>query len=320
MKVIDVIKTRKKPLLSLEIVPPNRGYSLDELLRHTEPLMEYAPDFINVTTHQSYVAFEERGGEIIKLQKNKKCGTVGVSAALKNRLNVEAIPHVICGGDSRFEIEDKLIDLNYLGFENIFVVRGDPLPGQKAFIPHSEGHQYAAGLVKQVFHLNQGLYSSIQEKGVPTDFCIGVAGYPEKHYESFNREKDLDHLEEKIRSGAHYIITQMLFNADSYITFLKELRKRDIFVPVIPGIKPVTRLKSMSRLPGTFHIDIPRQLISAFEEARTPLEESKAGTAYMARLIRDLIDAGAPGVHIFTMGSGQNTRRLIDAAFGKGGI
>jgi methylenetetrahydrofolate reductase (NADPH) len=320
MKVTDVIRKGDRKLLSLEIVPPTRGYSLDEALDHTEQLMVFRPDFINVTAHQPHVVLEEKNGEVIRLQKSNKCGTVGVCSALKHRLGIEAIPHVICGGNTRFDIEDKLIDLNYLGFDNLFIVRGDPLPGHKTFKPPREGHEYASGLVRQARNLNEGLYTSIQEKGVPTDFCIGVAGYPEKHYESFNRNKDLDHLSEKIEAGAHFVITQMLFSATFYISFVDELLKRGLQIPVIPGIKPVTRLQSLKRIPGTFHIEIPQRLVSSLEAARTPAEEAKAGTEYMARLIRDLLDAGAPGIHIFTMGSGKSTQRLLETAFGKGGI
>jgi|MTBAKSStandDraft_1061840.scaffolds.fasta_scaffold30304_2 methylenetetrahydrofolate reductase (NADPH) len=320
MKVTEAIQKKEKKLLSLEIVPPSRGFSLDEALRHTEQLMAFHPDFINVTAHQPYVALEEKDGEIVKLQKSKKCGTVGVCSALKTRLGVEAIPHVICGGDSLFEIEDKLIDLNYLGFDNLFIVRGDPLPGQRTFIPPGEGHEYASGLVRQARNLNEGLYSSIREKGVPTDFCIGVAGYPEKHYESLNKESDLNHLAEKIEAGAHFIITQMLFSAQVYTAFVSDLHKRGLEIPVIPGIKPVTRLQSLKKIPGTFHIDIPQPLVTSLEEARTPAEEAKAGTGYMARLINDLLEAGAPGIHIFTMGSGKNTQRLLETALGHGGI
>ena len=320
MKVTDVIGKREKRLLSLEIVPPSRGFSLDDALRHTEQLMSFHPDFINVTAHQPYVALEERDGEVVKLQKSKKCGTVGVCSALKHRFGVEAIPHVICGGDSLFEIEDKLIDLSYLGFDNLFIVRGDPLPGQRSFTPPREGHEYASELVRQAQNLNEGLYTSIREKGVPTDFCIGVAGYPEKHYESLNKESDMEHLVEKIRAGAHFIITQMLFSAEVYTAFVEELHKRGLRIPVIPGIKPVTRLKSLKKIPGTFHIDIPQSLARALDQARTPDEEAQAGTRYMARLVRDLLDAGAPGVHIFTMGSGKNTQRLLETVLGQGGI
>ena len=320
MKVTDVIGKREKRLLSLEIVPPSRGFSLDDALRHTEQLMTFHPDFINVTAHQPYVALEERDGEVVKLQKSKKCGTVGVCSALKHRFGVEAIPHVICGGDSLFEIEDKLIDLSYLGFDNLFIVRGDPLPGQRSFTPPREGHEYASELVRQAQNLNEGLYTSIREKGVPTDFCIGVAGYPEKHYESLNKESDMEHLVEKIRAGAHFIITQMLFSAEVYTAFVEELHNRGLRIPVVPGIKPVTRLKSLKKIPGTFHIDVPQSLVRALDQARTPEEEAKAGTEYMARLVRDLLEAGAPGIHIFTMGSGKNTQHLLETVLGQGGI
>ena len=315
MRIDDSLKRENARTISIEIVPPDRGTSIDYLFRHVERLMRFEPDFINVTTHQPFTAYEEHEGGIIKVQQNKRPGTVAVCAAIREKFGVETIPHLICGGTNRFDTEDRLIELKYLGFDNIFAVRGDPAGGERRFSPVRDGHRYAAGLVRQIDALKKGVYAAGNTSGETSDFCIGVAGYPEKHYESLNMEEDLIHLKEKIDAGAEFIITQMLFDPDIYHSFLQRLREAGITVPVIPGVKPVTSLSALMRLPGAFHLDVPAKLVSLLSGARTAEEERDAGLNYTAEMIERLYESGAPCVHIFTMGEGRNTARLLERLY-----
>ncbi|RMI03607.1 MAG: methylenetetrahydrofolate reductase [NAD(P)H], partial [Calditrichaeota bacterium] len=225
MHVIDAIKNAKKPLISLELTPPNKGQSIEELYRTMDVLMPFKPSFINVTYHQAHVVYEEINGVIYRIPKRKKPGTVGICASIANRYNIETVPHFICAGFSKYETEDALIDLHYLGIENILALRGDPAVGERHFIPHKDGHRYASELVKQISNMNKGIYLEDLEDAHPTNFCIGVAGYPEKHFEAPNFEKDLQNLKHKVDQGAHYIITQMFFDFQVYKNFVERARE-----------------------------------------------------------------------------------------------
>ncbi|MBN2365844.1 MAG: methylenetetrahydrofolate reductase [NAD(P)H] [Calditrichaeota bacterium] len=315
MQVIEAIKQSKDLMISLEITPPNKGQSIEELFQVIDPLTRYNPAFISVTYHQPQVVYEEKNGLIYRIPKRKKPGTVGICAAVTNRYKVDTVPHFILGGFSKFETEDALIDLHFLGIENIFAVRGDPPPGEKIFIPEKDGHKYASELVEQIHNMNEGFYLEQLENAQPTKFCIGVAGYPEKHYESPNFEKDLYFLKQKVDKGAHYIITQMFFQFNVYRDFVEKARSAGIKVPILPGIKPITTLGQLSSLPRDFHITLPSELVESMEQARTPAESRKAGIAYVKKLCEQLIDFGVPGIHIYTMGKGTATQDLLSLLF-----
>lgn len=315
MQVIDAIKKSKEIFVSLEITPPNKGQSIGELFQVIDPLTRYNPAFISVTYHQPQVVYEERDGVIYRVPKRKKPGTVGICAAVTNRYKIDTVPHFILGGFSKFETEDALIDLQFLGIENIFAVRGDPAPGEKTFIPEKDGHSYASELVEQISHMNNGAYLEPLENAQPTNFCIGVAGYPEKHYEAPNFEKDLQYLKKKVDKGAHYIITQMFFDFEVYKHFVDRARAIGIKVPILPGIKPITSLGQLSSLPRDFHISLPDKLVEPMENARTPAECRKAGLNFVTNLCEQLIDFGVPGLHIYTMGKGTSTQELLAHLF-----
>ncbi len=234
MQVITAIEQTQKPIISLEITPPDKGRSIEELYATLDVLVPFEPAFINVTYHQPQVVYEEKDGIIYRIPKRKKPGTVGICAAIANRYHIEPVPHFICGGFSKYETEDALIDLHYLGITNIFAVRGDPPPGQKTFIPNQDGHRYASELVRQIANMNEGIYLEELEDAQPTNFCIGVAGYPEKHYEAPNFEKDLSHLKHKVDQGAHYIITQMFFDFEVFKAFVEKARSIGIFTCPFP--------------------------------------------------------------------------------------
>jgi methylenetetrahydrofolate reductase (NADPH) len=314
-KVIDWLKENRRLLFSLEITPPDRGKSMDDILSGIDPLMRFEPQFINVTYHQPHMVYEEKDGLITRRPRRKKPGTVGICSAIKNRFRVEPVPHLICGSFSRFETEDTLIDLHFLGIQNILALRGDPPPGQARFIPEKEGHQYAGQLVEQIARLNRGQYIDELEDPFPTSFCIGVAGYPEKHFESPNLEKDLQSLKAKVDAGAEYVITQMFFDFRLYKEFVEKARAIGIQAPIIPGLKPLVSRRQIQTIPSAFHVNIPAELVALVEEARTKEQAFAGGIRYMARLVERLLEYGAPGIHVFTMGQGHATRALLDAVF-----
>lgn len=316
MHVVDAITNAREPLISLEITPPNKGTSIDELYRTMDTLMPFNPAFINVTYHQPQVVYEEKNNVIYRIPKRKKPGTVGICASIANRYHVETVPHFICGGFSKFETEDALIDLHYLGITNILALRGDPAAGSSRFIPERDGHRYASELVNQISRMNRGIYVEELEEAHPTNFCIGVAGYPEKHFESPNAEKDLQHLKHKVEQGAHYIITQMFFDFQYYKDFVERARQAGITVPIIPGVKPLSSLDQLASIPRNFHVTIPHHIVEAMETARTSEEVRKVGIRKIAELCQQLIDYKVPGLHIYTMGRGTATRDLLKMLHG----
>ncbi len=313
MKVLDAVIAAKKPIISLEITPPDKGRSIDELFVTLDHLMKYQPAFVDVTYHQPHVVYEERDGVIYRIPKRKKPGTVGICAAIKNRYGVEPVPHFICGGFTKFETEDALIDLHYLGITNILAIRGDPPPGHRTFIPEKEGHRYASQLVRQIANMNRGIYLEELEDAEPTNFCIGVAGYPEKHYEAPSFEKDLQNLKHKVDQGAHYVITQMFFDFQVFKRFVEKAREIGIQVPIIPGVKPLTRVNQLVSIPRNFYVSIPHHIVEAMEAAKTPEAARKVGIAKTVELCEQLLDFGVPGLHIYTMGRGNATAQVLHA-------
>lgn len=316
MQVIEAINNAEKLLVSLEITPPNKGTSIDELYNTMDILMPFEPTFLNVTYHQPKVVYEEKEGTIYRIPKRKKPGTVGICASIANRYKVETVPHFICGGFSKFETEDALIDLHYLGITNILAIRGDNVAGTRNFIPNPDGHRYASELVSQVTDMNSGVYLEDLEDPQPTNFCIGVAGYPEKHFESPNPEADLQNLKNKVDQGAHYIITQMVFDFDIYKRFVEKAREAGITVPIIPGIKPLTNATQPYKIPQYFHITIPHSIVDALDHCRTKEQTKKKALELISGLCNKLIDFGAPGLHFYTMGKGRSTRDLLKSLLG----
>jgi len=315
MHVIEAIKSSKKIFISLEITPPNKGQSIEDLYQVIDPLIEFNPGFISVTYHQPQVVYEEIDKVIYRVPKRKKPGTVGICAAVTNRYKIDTVPHFILGGFSKFETEDALIDLHFLGIENIFAVRGDPAPGEKSFIPEQDGHRFASELVEQISNMNRGIYLEDLENAQHTNFCIGVAGYPEKHYEAPNFEKDLQYLKQKVEKGAHYVITQMFFDFEVYKNFVEKARSIGIKVPILPGIKPIISLNQLASLPRDFHISIPSKLVESMESAKSPTEARKIGINYVRDLCQQLLDFGVQGIHIYTMGKGTATQELLTRLF-----
>ncbi|MGL1889760.1 MAG: methylenetetrahydrofolate reductase, partial [Reichenbachiella sp.] len=292
MKVTEHINNAKgKPLFSLEIIPPKKGENIQKIFDHLDPLMEFKPPFIDVTYHrEEYVFKKHPNGLLEKKTTRKRPGTVGICAALKHRYEIDPVPHIICGGFSKEETENALIDLNFLGIENILVLRGDNIKTEGKFVPHPEGNNFATDLLEQVNNLNQGNYldESIENPN-PTDFCIGVAGYPEKHFEAPNLKTDLKYLKQKVDGGAEYIVTQMFFDNSKYFEFVDNCRAAGINVPIIPGLKPISTISQATVLPSIFHIDLPDELGEALEKCKNNIEAKEVGVEWGIKQSKELL-------------------------------
>ncbi len=304
MKVTEHISRADKTLFSFEILPPVKGKSIESIFNLLDPLMEFKPSFINVTYHRSEQIFKRKSdGSFDRIDIRKRPGTVGICAALMNHYKVDAVPHLICGGFSNDETENALIDLNFLGIDNVLALRGDPPKNKKYFTAHPNGHNYAIDLVKQIEKLNKGIYEEEEiQEGVKTDFCIGVAGYPEKHYESPNPDLDIMYLKKKIDAGAEYVTTQMFFDNSKYHAFIKKCRETQIDVPVIPGLKPITSKKQLSGIPSIFHVDIPNELAIEMMKCKNEKDTEIVGEEWLLMQVKDLIAAGVPVIHFYTLG------------------
>jgi methylenetetrahydrofolate reductase (NADPH) len=318
MKVIDQINQSNHTLFSFELLPPLKGHNIEGIYRTINPLMEFNPSFINVTYHQQEVIYKKHdSGLLEKKTVRKRPGTVAISAAIKYKYpSVEVVPHLICGGFSKEDTEYALIDFHYLGIQNVLGLRGDPPKSLRTFVPEKDGHDHASGLVRQITNMNKGIYLD-EEMGntFSTDFCVGVAGYPEKHIEAPNMESDLHFLKEKIDAGAEYIITQMFFDNKKYFDFVLKCREHGIMVPIIPGLKPITTLKDISILPQVFNIDIPDELVTEILKCNTNEEAFQAGVAWSIAQSRELIAYGVPVLHYFTVGISENIRKIASAVF-----
>jgi methylenetetrahydrofolate reductase (NADPH) len=304
MKVIDHIQQANDTLVSFEILPPLKGKGIQSLYQHLDPLMDLKPAFINVTYHRSEHSFKKRkDGSFEKVVVRKRPGTESICAAIMNKYDVDTVPHLICGGFGINETEDALINLNYLGIDNVLVLRGDAAKNETTFEPEPGGHNYAIDLLKQVVNLNSGIYLEEELKNTSkTRFCIGVAGYPEKHFEAPNMESDLRHLKAKVDAGADYVVTQMFFDNQKFFSFVKACRDIGITVPIIPGLKPIYTKKQLTILPKTFHIDLPTPLTEAVAACKTDEEVERIGAEWLLEQSRELKKAGVPVLHYYTLG------------------
>ena len=318
MRVVEAIeRSNGKTLFTFEILPPEKGADIKSIYDHIDPLMEFDPKFIEVTYHREEVKFREYpDGRIEKKVLRKRPGTVGISAAIKYKYKVEVIPHIICGGFTKEETENGLIDLHFLGIQNVLAVRGDNLPGDKFFRPTKGGHVYTSDLIRQVINLNRGVYLDEEIQNVhPTNFSIGVAGYPEKHVEAPNMQTDIKFLKEKVDAGADYIVTQMFFDNSKYFEFVDLCRKAGINVPIIPGLKPISTKKQLSTLPKTFNISIPEPLQKEIDRCSDNEEARRVGIEWAIEQSKELAAKGAPVLHYYTMGRSDNIREIASAVF-----
>ena len=317
MHVTAHLAKAKDTLVSFEILPPLKGKTIMSIYDHLDPLMEFKPSWINVTYHRSETMFKKKtDGTFEKVDVRKRPGTVGICAAIMNHYNIDAVPHIICGGFTKRETEDALIDLQFLGIDNALILRGDAAKNESSFEPEPGGNKYAIDLLKQVGQLNQGIYLDEDIlNGGKTDFCMGVAGYPEKHFESPNFEIDLIKTKEKVDAGADYIMTQMFFNNQKFLDYVQACRDMGITVPIIPGLKPITNKKQLTILPRIFHVDIPTELSNAINKCKTDAECEQVGTEWLIQQSKELKAAGVPVLHYYTLGKPKVIKEVVSAVF-----
>jgi methylenetetrahydrofolate reductase (NADPH) len=317
MKITEHLKSAKDTLFSIEILPPLKGKSIHSIFNGIDPLMEFKPAFVDVTYHrEEYIYKKREGGYLEKVSIRKRPGTVGICAAIMNKYNVEAVPHIICGGFTREETENALIDLQFLGIDNVLVLRGDSIKTESQFIPEPGGHNYAIDLVKQVRDMNSGIYLDDEMKDAsPTNFCMGIAGYPEKHFEAPNLYSDMKWLKAKVDAGADYIVTQMFFDNKKYFEFVELCRKNDINVPIIPGLKILSSRSQLIALPKIFHIDLPQDLFVELEKCKDDKAVKEIGIKWCIEQSKELKKANVPCLHYYTMGTSDSTKRVAKEVF-----
>jgi len=313
MKVTKHLEKAKQTLFSFEILPPLKGKSIDSIYNSLDPLMEYNPPFIDVTYHrEEYVYKNRKDGLLERISVRKRPGTVGICAAIMNKYNVDTVPHIICGGFNKEETENALIDLDFLGIDNVLVLRGDPIKSETYFTGEEGGHKFASGLLKQVDGMNNGVYLDEELKNsAKTDFCIGVAGYPEKHFEAANMRSDIHFLKKKVEAGADYIVTQMFFDNQKYYDFVKLCRENDINIPIIPGLKPMSTEKQLTLLPQRFHLNVPNELVDEVLKCKSNEDVRQVGVEWAINQTKELIDFGAPCIHFYTMGKSDNVQKIV---------
>ena len=318
MKVTEHIKRANgKTLFSFEIIPPQKGKNIQELYDNIDPLMEFNPPFIDVTTsREEYVYIDKGDGLLDRKITRMRPGTVGICAAIKHKYNVDTIPHVLCGGFTKEETEYLLVDCHYLGIDNVMALRGDAMKHQQYFEPAKGGHTYASELVQQINDLNKGKYlHEVVESDYKTNFCIGVAGYPEKHIEAPSLNTDLKRLKEKVDAGANYIVTQMFFDNEKFFQFVEKAKAAGINVPIIPGIKPIAVKRHLQLLPQVFKIDLPETLIHEVEKCGNNAQVRQVGVEWAIKQSQELLKAGVPVLHYYSMGKSDNIKDIASQLF-----
>jgi len=317
MKITQHISEAKETLFSFELLPPLKGENIQQINGTVEHLLEFNPAFVDVTYHrEEYLYREVTGGLLKKRTVRKRPGTVGICAAISHKYNLDTVPHIICGGFTKEETENALIDLDFVGVENVLVLRGDPIRGEGRFKGEADGHSYAIDLVNQVADMNRGKYLDPELKNSnATNFCLGVAGYPEKHFEAPNLSSDLRWLKRKVEDGAEYIITQMFFDNQAYFDFVSKCREHGIDIPIIPGLKPLTTKGQLTSLPQNFHVNMPDELVRMVENAASKEAVKEAGVAWCIQQAKELKAANVPVLHFYTMGKANPTAEIARAVF-----
>lgn len=317
MSVIEKIKNAKSPLFTFELLPPLKGHSIERVYSAIDRLVEFDPAYINFTSHRDEIMYNERpDGLLEKKIVRKRPGTIALAAAVKYKYNLTVVPHLLCGGFTKEETENVLIEMNFLGIDDVLALRGDPQKGSRTFIPEKDGHSHTSDLIRQIINMNNGKYlEELLEDTTPTSFCVGVAGYPEKHNEAPNRHVDLEYLKLKVDAGASYIVTQMFFDNSKFFRFRDECKAIGINVPVIAGIKPISALNDIRMLPQTFHIDVPNDLVNAIKKCTTDKDAREVGIEWAIMQSKELISKGVPGIHYYTLGRSDNVARIVRASF-----
>ncbi len=317
MKVIDHLRRADRTLFSFEILPPLKGRDIRSIYEGIDPLIGFGPSFINVTYHREEVLYKEMGNGLSqRIRIRKRPGTVGICATIKAKYNIDTVPHLICGGFSKEDTEDALIELNFLGIDNVLALRGDAIKNEAHFIPERDGHAHAVDLIHQIHALNHGKYLHDEEQeAAATDLCVGAACYPEKHPEALNLNVDVAYLKAKVDAGAEYLVTQMFFDNAKYFRFLDLCREAGITVPIIPGLKPITTLRHIAFLPKTFRVDLPDDYARELMKCRTDLEVKRLGIEWTTEQAKELIARNAPCLHFYTMGRSEAVQAIVQKVF-----
>ena len=316
MSIASYLAAEHPTAFSIEVLPPIRGKSIEQVFKTIDRLMPFNPAYINITTHRSEVVYREVADGVFQRSfERKRPGTVAIAAALKGRYGVPAVPHLICSGFSKAEIENELIDLSYLGITNLLVLRGDRAKGENRFIPVEGGHEHAVELCHQVEDFNRGIMLDGEEHDPLHRFSFGVAGYPEKHEEAMNIDMDIEHLKAKIDAGAQYVVTQMFFDNSRYFSFVERCRAAGITVPIIPGIKPLTSLTQQALLPKTFHIDLPMELARELCRCKSNDDVKALGVEWGIQQARELKAAAVPSIHFYSMNAAASVEAIAKAVY-----
>ena len=317
MKIIEHINNRKNTLFSFEILPPLKGVGIQSIFDGIDPLMEFNPSFIDVTYHrEDYLLKQRSDGTYDRVSTRKRPGTVAICAAIQNKYHIDSVPHLICGGFTRDDTETALIELNFLGIDNILALRGDARKGDLHFIPENRGNKNALDLIHQVKNMNSGIYLDEElSNATESDFCIGAACYPEKHMDAPNLQSDLKFLKRKVEAGAEFLVTQMFFDNKYYFDFVQKCREIGINVPIIPGIKPLSTKKQLMVLPKIFHIDMPEELVNQVEKCSNNDEVKQVGIEWTTQQCKELIAADVPVLHFYTMGKAYQTKEICKNIF-----
>ena len=312
MRVTEHIDRSKETLISFEIIPPKRGGDIKQLLSVLEDLVKYNPPYIDITSHAAEVLYEETSGGEFKMKiKRKRPGTLGICALIQNKYNIDAVPHVICQGFTKEETEDFLIELHYLGIDNVLAIRGDDSGFKKPIKYGRSINKYATDLVQQISDINKGKYvEDTLLDAEPMDFCIGISGYPEKHFEAPNLDGDIEFTKKKIDAGADYIVTQMFFDNQKYFNYVDKCRSHGINVPIIPGLKILTSKPNVNTLPRNFHIDIPEEISHEIQNAK-PEHVLDISIEWTAKQVEDLINNKVPAIHFYIMQNSTPVKKLM---------
>ena len=317
MKIIEHIEKRQGTLFSFEILPPLKGVGIQSIFDGIDPLMEFNPSFIDVTYHREDFLLKQRAdGSFDRVSTRKRPGTVAICAAIQNKYHIDAVPHIICGGFTRDDTETALIELNFLGIDNVLALRGDARKGDVNFIPENRGNKNALDLIHQVKNMNSGIYLDEElTNATESDFCIGAACYPEKHMDAPNLQSDLKYLKRKVEAGAEFLVTQMFFDNQHYFDFVQKCRDIGINVPIIPGIKPISTKKQLMVLPKIFHIDMPEELVNQVEKCSNNEEVKQVGIEWTTKQCKELMAQDVPVLHFYTMGKAYQTKEICKNIF-----
>lgn len=317
MGIVDLIKEKERTAFSFEVLPPVKGTGIEKLYADIDTLLEFEPRYVNITTHRSEYVYRDLGNGLYERNRyRRRPGTVAVAAAIHNKYNITVVPHILCSGFTREDTEYILLDLQFLGITNLLVLRGDKAKDEAMFVPEQNGYAHALELEEQINAFNKGLFADRTPIKAPiTPFCYGVAGYPEKHEESPNMEQDIYWLKKKVEAGADYVVTQMFYDNGKFFDFVARARNEGIHVPIVPGIKPFSKLSQLSVIPKTFNVDLPQDLAAEAVKCKDDGEARALGIEWCINQCRELIDYGVPGIHFYTVGAVENVKEVAKAVY-----